>query len=77
MSDNVNHPDHYQSDNNIECIQAIEAALGSTGFKSYCQGNVIKYLWRYQKKNGLEDLHKASWYLNELIKSVSQDDPTT
>lgn len=63
MSDPVNHPPHY-TQGEIECIDAIRAALGPEGFKAYLRGNTIKYLWRYDKKGkSLEDLKKAQWYL--------------
>ena len=61
--DMVNHPQHYQSDNGIECIDAIRAALGRDGFIAYCRGNAIKYLWR-DKVNNVEDRNKAIWYIN-------------
>lgn len=61
--DMVNHPPHYQSDNGIECIDAIRAALGRDGFIAYCRGNAIKYLWR-DKVNNVEDRNKAIWYIN-------------
>lgn len=61
--DMVNHPPHYQSDNGIECIDAIQAALGREGFIAYCRGNAIKYLWR-DKVNNAEDRNKAIWYIN-------------
>ena len=61
MSDAVNHPDHYTF-GTIECIEAIEAALGD-GFPAYCRGNALKYLWRAGHKiNAVEDLRKAAWY---------------
>tara|TARA_R100000935_G_scaffold58023_2_gene93570 strand:+ start:1238 stop:1549 length:312 start_codon:yes stop_codon:yes gene_type:complete len=62
----VNHPAHYNQAG-IETIDAIGAML-NTGFESYLQGNIVKYLWRYQYKNGVEDLKKAQWYLNKLIE---------
>lgn len=60
----INHPSHYNS-GSIEVIDAIEAwELG------FLDGNVIKYLARYRLKGKpLEDLKKAQWYLNRLIKS--------
>ena len=61
--DMVNHPPHYQSDNGIECIDAIRAALGREGFIAYCRGSAIKYLWR-DKVNNVEDRNKATWYIN-------------
>ena len=66
--DVVNKPKHYNQ-SGVECIDAIEAATG-TGFESYLQGNIIKYLWRYKYKNGVEDLKKAQWYLNKLIEVI-------
>tara|TARA_R110002126_G_scaffold66781_1_gene169631 strand:+ start:360 stop:632 length:273 start_codon:yes stop_codon:yes gene_type:complete len=68
LSDNVNSPDHYNFAG-IECIDAIRAATGPEGFDSYLQGNIMKYLWRYQYKNGVEDLKKAQWYLSRLIEA--------
>lgn len=65
MSDNVNNPSHYNQSDEIECIDAIKAATGDN-FEYYLQGNVIKYLWRFRYKNGVEDLDKAAWYLNRL-----------
>jgi len=64
-SDPVN-PSHYKK-GSIECIEAIKAALGS-GFIAYLWGNILKYLWRWPNKNGIEDLKKARWYLDRLIK---------
>jgi hypothetical protein len=64
--DMVNHPEHYNKAG-IETIDALEAMLGD-GFEAYLQGNIMKYLWRYKYKNGLEDLKKAEWYLHKLIE---------
>ena len=71
MEDMVNHPPHYNKAG-IETIQAIKA-MTDTGFEFYLQGNIMKYLWRYRYKNGVEDLKKAQWYLNELIDVVEND----
>ena len=64
--DNVHSPKHYNQAE-IECIEAIEAATDG-GFEFYLQGNIIKYIWRYRYKNGVEDLKKAKWYLDKLIQ---------
>ena len=71
MADNVNKPPHYNQ-SGIECIDAIQAATGD-GFEYYLQGNILKYLWRYRYKNGIEDLRKAQWYLNKLIEVNDAD----
>jgi hypothetical protein len=66
MKDNVKEPSHYKGE--IECIAAIKASMSQQQFKGYLKGNVMKYLWRYDRKNGLEDLQKADVYLQWLIK---------
>ena len=65
--DVVNSPAHYNQAG-VECIEAIAAATDD-GFEYYLQGNIIKYIWRYRYKNGIEDLKKAHWYLNKLIET--------
>jgi hypothetical protein len=62
-----------QEQSGIECIDAIRAMLGD-GYKYYLQGNVMKYIWRHEYKNGVEDLHKAQWYLTELIDEIEPND---
>lgn len=64
--DPVNSPSHY-TQGAVECIDAIESALGVEGFKAYCRGACLKYLWRTEHKNGVEDLKKCAWYLRRLI----------
>jgi hypothetical protein len=71
MSDNVNHPDHY-TQGGIECIEAIQAQMTPEGFQAYCQGNVVKYLWRWRQKGGVESLRKAQWYLSRMIESCEE-----
>ena len=39
---------------------------------SYIQGNIIKYVVRYEQKNGIEDLDKAIHYIN-ILKEVSRE----
>jgi len=67
--DNVNHPPHYNQ-GDIECIDAIQAALGTEGFLAYCRGNILKYNWRADHKGGIDDLEKSRWYLNKLIDTM-------
>ena len=57
-------------------IVAYPELMTGDGFKFYLQGNIMKYLWRYLYKNGVEDLKKAKWYLSELIDNVEEDDTT-
>jgi len=74
--DNVNHPKHYNA-HGIECIEAIRATLTDEEFRGYCKGNVLKYTWREQYKNGDEDLRKAEWYLSRLINDIRKHEPTS
>ena len=67
--DNVNHPKHYCK-GGLECIQVIKAQLTPEQNTGYLYGNVLKYMWRWPEKNGLEDLRKAKHYLEWLIKSL-------
>ena len=71
MKDNVNHPDHYKSSSGLEAIDVIEAFTAElSGLEAVCTGNALKYLLRWKKKNGVEDLKKARWYLNRMIKNL-------
>lgn len=73
MPDMVNSPSHYNQAG-IECIEAIYAALGPEGFKAYCQGNAMKYVWRHQYKGKpVEDLRKAQWYINKILEAYEID----
>jgi len=74
MHDPVNSPSHYQGA--IECIEAIEASMSNEAFKGMLKGNILKYIWRYEGKNGLEDLRKAQWYLERLIHAVECEGDT-
>lgn len=67
--DPVNRPAHYTS-GGIECIDAMQAAFGAEVVKDFCLCNAFKYLWRHRNKNGVEDLKKACWYLNRLIREM-------
>ena len=65
--DIINQPPHYTS-GGVECIDAIMAAVEDLPpQEAVLVGNVIKYVWRYKRKNGKQDLQKAQWYLAKLI----------
>ena len=64
MSDNVNNPKHYNSHpSGVECITVTE-------HMNFNVGNAMKYLWRSDHKNGLEDLRKARWYVDREIQRI-------
>lgn len=67
MSDSVNHPAHYtRHPAGIECIDVVEHL-------PFLEGNVIKYVWRWRDKGGVEDLRKARWYLERLISKSEKE----
>lgn len=68
--DAVNSPEHYRA-GEIECIDAIKAMTSqfTDGCVGYCLGNVLKYIWRHERKdNPIQDLEKAAWYLDKAIE---------
>jgi len=67
MKDNVN-PNHYKQGN----IEVIDFILDQKF--SYMEGNVVKYLSRYKHKNGLEDVKKARWYIDKIIRELENED---
>ncbi len=72
MKDNVNNPEHYTY-GKFECIEVIhELTQDLAGIQAFALGNTIKYLWRFTRKNGVEDLEKAKWYLEGLIKEFKE-----
>lgn len=76
VSENVNSPSHYCK-GGLECIEAIRAACeGLEGVEAYYVGNVIKYVWRFKGKNGIEDLKKARKYLDWLIDQEEKESET-
>lgn len=77
MNENIVYrPNHY-CNGGIECIEAIKASMTADGFADYCKGNVLKYIWRWRDKGGVQDLEKASVYLHWMIsaaKGAENDD---
>ena len=70
--DPVSKPKHYAF-GGIECIEAMEASMSPEAYRGFLKGNVQKYVWRYETKNGLQDLQKAKWYLDQLIFCLEMD----
>ena len=72
--DMVNHPNHYAGQ--IEVIDYIRDKLTPEGFTEYCCGNVLKYVSRWRKKDGIQDLKKARVYLDWMIESAEKEHRT-
>lgn len=69
-NDKVNNPAHYTA-GGIETLDYIKAKVSD--YPSYAVGNILKYVSRYEHKNGIEDLKKAQFYLNDLIEWMESD----
>ena len=69
---NVDHPSHYNHGGK-ETIEVLKDFLTEDEFKGFLKGNVLKYMHRYKFKNGMEDLNKASWYLDKLKETESEN----
>lgn len=69
MTDQVNHPKHYNNHpSGIECIDVVR-------YMNFNRGNAIKYIWRAgDKGNEIEDLKKAAWYIADEIKRLENAD---
>lgn len=64
----VSHPEHYMSKTGMEVIDVIEAFTDELkGVEATDTGNIIKYVCRWKKKNGIQDLEKILWYTQHLI----------
>ena len=62
MSDNINHPNHYNIPGRKECIVEMLEKFGVEAVETFCVLNAYKYRYRHELKNGQEDLEKAAWY---------------
>lgn len=69
--ENVSHPNHYQSDSGLEVIDVISAFTSELkGIEAVDTANAIKYICRWKKKNGVQDIKKAIWYLTHLVEHI-------
>lgn len=73
QSDAIN-PSHYKNQCSLECIDAMLMAFGADHVYMYCCITAWKYMWRYENKNGIEDIGKARWYI-EKAKELGHDQP--
>ena len=74
-TDKINNPSHYKGKFGLEAIKVVKNfVFGLEGVEGFYWGNTIKYLLRFQKKNGLEDLKKARKNLDWLIEEMEVED---
>lgn len=72
-NDIVNHPGHYET-GKFECIEVMQEALGIDSVKDFCICNAFKYLYRHKRKNGLEDIKKAKWYIDKYLELHNKEE---
>lgn len=75
MSDVISHPDHYAG-HGIECMDAMRSMMYGadvTNSQAYWWGCIFKYVWRFAKKNGVEDLKKARQCIGYLIEDLENE----
>ena len=74
LHDPVNHPTHYQSASGLETLDVIKAFTADlVGYEAVAVANALKYVCRWKRKNGLEDLKKALFYLQDLINEKEKE----
>ena len=66
QQDVVNHPSHYET-GNFECFDVMIETQGAEAVMDFCLCNAFKYLYRHKRKNGIEDVKKARWYIDKFI----------
>lgn len=74
--DNVNHPAHYDT-GKFESIDVMVETQGVDAVKDFCVCNAFKYIYRHKRKNGLEDIKKAIWYLNKYVELEEENNDET
>lgn len=72
-ADVVNHPSHYET-GKFECIDVMIETQGKEAVMDFCLCNAFKYLYRHKRKNGIEDIKKAKWYINKYIELATGGD---
>jgi hypothetical protein len=65
-------PNHYKNQCSLVCIDSMIMAFGSEFVYHFCICNAWKYMWRYQNKNGVEDIEKARWYVNKASELIPE-----
>ena len=72
LTDVVNHPSHYET-GTFECIDVMVETQGKEAVMQFCLCNAFKYLYRHNRKNGIEDIKKAKWYINKYIEMAEEE----
>ena len=68
-NNNVDRPGHYVTEG-LECIEVMRQVFGDEAVEAFCLLNAFKYIWRSNRKNGVEDIQKANWYTAKYAELV-------
>lgn len=71
MEDKVNHPSHYET-GSFECIDVMIETQGVEAVMNFCICNAFKYIYRHKRKNGVEDIKKARWYIDKYLELMGE-----
>lgn len=71
-NENVIRPKHYKV-GGMDTIKILKTKMTPEEYKGFLKGNIMKYLTRADYKNGIEDYEKAQYYMNELVKTVKEN----
>ena len=67
MNDPVSHPAHYCT-GKYECLEVMTEVFGAEAVQAFCRLNAFKYLFRSDRKNGVEDIKKENWDLTRFLR---------
>lgn len=70
--DKVQNPKHY-TEGEFECIDVMLETQGKEAVMGFCKCNAFKYIYRANRKNEIEDIKKAKWYLDKFVELVEQE----
>lgn len=71
-------PNHYKTKSGLETIEVIEAFTEDLqGVEAVDVGHILRYITRYKKKNGIQDVKKAAWYVNHLLRYLEKEEEYT
>ena len=71
MKEQIDHPNHYNREDAMECIDELLQVFGKTTVQHFCLCNVWKYRYRAGQKDSeeaIKDLKKSDWYMKKYLE---------
>lgn len=72
----VEHPNHYQNNGRLECIEEMRILFGTEAVITFCKLNAHKYYYRAGNKKGEseeKDKEKAMWYMKKVAELMKDE----